>query len=151
MLQRRVLWSLVSFCNISHSYMYSFSTAGQLSFILICGSDTLPTPMNLHWWKIQLHSRCPLSSSPQATVNHILNACSSALEDGRYTWRHDSTLLRLTTFLKGQITSPSQIFADLNGHWAIESPPSTVLLSVVSTTARPDITIIQVTWSNFWN
>ena len=61
--------------------------AGQLSFILRCGFDTLSSPMNLHRWRIQLHSHCPLCKSPQATVNHILNGCPIALEDGRYSWR----------------------------------------------------------------
>ena len=69
--------------------------AGQLLFILRCGSDTLPSPMNLPHWKIQLHSHCPLCKSPQATVNHILNGCPTALEDSRYSWRHHFILLKL--------------------------------------------------------
>ena len=117
--------------------------AGQLSFILRCGSDTLPSPMNLHRWKIQLHSHCPLCKSPQATVNHILNGCPIALEDGRYSWRHDSILLKLTNFLKTYVHSNSQVFSDLAGHRATDSPPGTVPPSIISTTARPDITVLH--------
>ena len=86
--------------------------AGQLSFILRCGSDTLPTPTNLRCWKIQVHARCRLCDSPQATAHHILNGCKQALEDGRYTWRHDSVLLKLVGKLKCLLPS-STLYADL--------------------------------------
>ena len=39
---------------------------GQLSFILRASSDTLPTPMNLHHWRIQASSVCCLCKSPPA-------------------------------------------------------------------------------------
>ena len=117
--------------------------AGQLSFILRAGSDTLPMPMNLHRWKIQLYSHCPLCSFPQTTVNHILNGCQYALDGRRYTWRHDSILRKLIMFMKSKITTSTQMFADLDGHRAIESPPGTVPPSIVITTARPDIAIVQ--------
>ena len=49
-------------------------TPGQLSFILWAASDTLPTPLNLHRWKIRTDSKCNLCNSIHPTVNHILNA-----------------------------------------------------------------------------
>ena len=59
--------------------------AKQLSFILRACSDTLPTPVNLARWKIQLQSTCALCGSQGATVKHILNGCPIALQNGRYT------------------------------------------------------------------
>ena len=37
--------------------------AGQLSFLLRAGSDTLPTPLNLRQWKLQTEACCDLCSS----------------------------------------------------------------------------------------
>ena len=116
--------------------------AGQLSFILRCGSDTLPTPTNLRRWKIQVHARCRLCDSPQATAHHILNGCKQALEDGRYTWRHDSVLLKLVGKLKCLLPS-STLYADLPNLQAEESPPTTIPLQLVCTSSRPDIVIVQ--------
>ena len=70
--------------------------AGQLSFTLKAGSDTLPTPVNLHRWKIQVGAKCQLCGSPRPTSSHVLNGCPVALNQGRYTWRHDSVLSHLT-------------------------------------------------------
>ena len=73
--------------------------AGQLSFILRAASDTLPTPLNLRRWKIQCGAKCSLCGNSRPTVAHILNGCSVALEQGRYTWRHDCVLSTSTSIL----------------------------------------------------
>ena len=59
---------------------------GQLSFILRAASDTLPTPLNLRRWKFRVDSKCTLCSSTRPTVLHILNACPTSLNQGRFTW-----------------------------------------------------------------
>ena len=87
--------------------------SGQLSFMLRAGSDTLPTPMNLQRYKIQVSSHCKLCQGPQATTGHILSACPKALEQGRYTWRHDSVLLSLVKSLE-KVLPNVQIYADLD-------------------------------------
>ena len=56
--------------------------AGQLSFLLRAGSDTLPTPLNLRRWKMRVDSRCPLCSHHYPTIQHILSACPTALQQG---------------------------------------------------------------------
>jgi hypothetical protein len=58
---------------------------GQLSFLLRAGSDTLPTPMNLHRWRLRVSPACPLCHKSPCTIGHILVGCPRALEDGRYT------------------------------------------------------------------
>ena len=59
---------------------------------------------------------CPLCSCPNGTLAHIINFCPVALNQGRFTWRHDSIL----NFLFGQIktVAPSdiEIYCDLAGH-----------------------------------
>ena len=74
--------------------------SGQLSFMVKAGSDTLPTPMNLQRYKIQVLSHCKLCQRPQATTGLILSTCPEALEQGRYTWRHDSVLQSLVRSLE---------------------------------------------------
>jgi len=57
---------------------------GQLSFLVRAGSDTLPIPLNLKRWRMRVDSKCPLCSHHHPTVQHILSACPTALQQGRY-------------------------------------------------------------------
>ena len=34
--------------------------AGQMSFLLRAGTDTLPTLLNLRWWRLRMDSSCPM-------------------------------------------------------------------------------------------
>ena len=52
---------------------------GQLSFLLRASSDTLPTAINLHRWKIQCGARCILCDSSRPTTAHVLSGCPVAL------------------------------------------------------------------------
>ena len=118
--------------------------SGQLSFMLRAGSDTLPTPMNLQRYKIQVSSRCKLCQRPQTATGHILSACPEALEQGRYTWRHDSVLLSLTRALEKALPHV-QIYADLDNMRALEHPPTTIPPGLTSTSSRPDIVCVNGT------
>ena len=63
--------------------------------------DQLPTPSLFVVWEKRTKDQavCPLCRVHQCSLNHILSSCrsscNSALKQGRYTWRHDSTLLAL--------------------------------------------------------
>ena len=71
--------------------IYNWSDA-ELRFALQAVSDTAPTPTNLHRWGCrEVDPSCVLCGRP-CTLRHLLNACSSALHQGRYTWRHNSVL-----------------------------------------------------------
>ena len=115
---------------------------GHLSFILRASCDCLPSPSSLARWGYLPSRKCPLCSYPHCNAQHILSCCSVSLSEGRYTYRHDLVLARLIPFLQEFIPS-AKIFADLPNHRAVEQPPSTVPPSVISTSARPDIFIIQ--------
>ena len=85
---------------------------GELRFNLRAISNTLPTPDNLRrWGQNEVDPACPLCGRP-ATLRHILNSCSVALHQGRYTWRHDSVLevlqRHLTSFWKHVKSEPLQ-------------------------------------------
>ena len=60
---------------------------GQLSFL--SGSDTLPTAMNLRRICDSRCQPCPRPTTAQIHVR-VLSSCTKTLNQGRYTWRHDS-------------------------------------------------------------
>ena len=49
--------------------------AGQLSFLLRAGSDTLPTPLHLRRWILCVDAKCNLCGDISPTVLHTLNGC----------------------------------------------------------------------------
>ena len=63
-----------------------------LSFCIQATYETLPSSSNLHRWKLIEEPKCVLCSNPTSTVSHVLSACKIALNQGRYTYRHDSIL-----------------------------------------------------------
>ena len=67
----------------------------------------------------------------------------TALQDGRYTWRHDSVLLSIFRSLQ-QLEVTSMIFADFPGLRASEASQSTIPLKIISTSSRPDIVIVHM-------
>ena len=115
----------------------------QLSFLLRAGCDTLPTPMNLARWNIITSRVCTLCHCTQPTTNHILTGCSIALDQGRYTWRHDSVLQVLVRNFKKDLPPCYKIYADLPGHQASVSPASTILPHITSTLSRPDLVVVS--------
>ena len=100
---KRILWGL---------------PPGELSFILRASS---PTPVNLARWRIQTDPKCPLCGDRRATSQHIINSCQTALNQGRYTWRHDSILYHLVTTLWAYVSTGSTVYVDLEDY--IELPP----------------------------
>ena len=115
--------------------------AGQLSFLLRAASDTLPTPLNLKRWRYRVDATCHLCSSPSPTTLHILNGCPQALV--RFTWRHNSVLLKLVSSLKPLLSPEERFHADLAGYRVSDNPQSTVPQEIIVTTARPDIVVIK--------
>ena len=119
---------------------------GQLSFLLKAALDTLPTPLNLKRMKIQCSSKCYLCSNPRPTTAHILNGCNVALDQGRFTWRHDSVLKVLSSSLKQRVCSKSndkELYADLQGYRYQNSPPTTIPSTILVTPLRPDLVILN--------
>ena len=118
---------------------------GQLSFILRAASDTLPTPLNLRCWRFRVDSKCSLCGSATPTVLHILNTCPTSLNQGRFTWRHDSVLQRLVWGIihVPALSKDERLYADLPNHHVCHNPPTTIPQDIVPTSARPDLIIIR--------
>ena len=68
---------------------------GVLSFALNSATNTLATPDNLRRWGKRMASKWPLCSD-HGTLEHILNFCSISLNQGRFTWRHNTVLSHIT-------------------------------------------------------
>ena len=126
----------------SHVWSRVFTSfpAGQHSFLIRAGIECLPTIVTLSRWRYRCDSSCKLCHFSPCTVHHILNCCPVGLNQGRYTQRHDSVLQCLFHILK---STDTEIYADLPGLRASDSPPATVPLHVLVTSARPDIVIIE--------
>ena len=53
--------------------------------------NTLATRKNLFKWSIGQSSACSFCLQSE-TLQHVVSSCKSYLDQGRYTWRHDSVL-----------------------------------------------------------
>ena len=112
---------------------------GVLSFALKACSNGLNTPDNLKRWGIRKTDKCDLCKK-RSTLEHILNWCPIALEEGRFTWRHNSILHHLTTSLKKTSSKDIEILADLPTLWL---NGGTIPPDILTTSFRPDLVLIR--------
>ena len=96
--QGLVLSSILKFaCNKTNSL---WSTVQQslprniFNFSIKYLNNTLPTRKNLCKWSISQSSSCSFCLQSE-TLQRVISSCSSYLDEGRYTWRHNSVLLYL--------------------------------------------------------
>ena len=85
--------------------------SSQFSFLLGAGTDTLPIPLNLRRWHLKVDSSCLLCGSKQPAIHYVLSK-PEALQQGRYTWRHDSVLQSLVRDLKHHVEPDMVLCAD---------------------------------------
>ena len=85
---------------------------GVLKFAINAGINTLPTLDNLRRWGKRVNDRCPLCGNIQ-TLLHVLSNCSISLDQGRYTWRHNSVLLSIVTTVRDNLQEGFALFSDL--------------------------------------
>ena len=71
-----------------------------LSFCLGATYNVVPSPKNLKRLHLASESRCFLFHKDVCTISHILGACKISLQQGRFTFRHDSVLQHLVLVLK---------------------------------------------------
>lgn len=71
-----------------------------IKFILNASVNWVKTPDMMKLWGYKKTAYCPLCKHPQCTLHHIMSNCPHALDEGRYTWRHDSALLYLKTVME---------------------------------------------------
>ena len=75
-------------------------------------NNTLPTRKNLSKWGLSSTSDCSFCSSPE-TLLHIVAGCETYLNEGRFTWRHDSVLNFLASTLT--VVQNSRLYVDIPG------------------------------------
>ena len=83
--------------------------------------------------EIQYDPSCPLCRTRPCTVRHILSCYPTALNQERYTWRHDFMLTHLTLLLKLHLPYGTTLYADLPGLSTSENPAATIPTSVATT------------------
>ena len=81
---------------------------GVLKFAMNAGLNTLPTFDNLRRWGKRVCDRCPFCGNIQTLV-HTLSNCLVALDQGRFTWRHDSVLSSIIHVLRSSL-APDMVF-----------------------------------------
>ncbi|XP_078665283.1 uncharacterized protein LOC144907786 [Branchiostoma floridae x Branchiostoma belcheri] len=71
----------------------------RLSFLIRAVYDVLPCPRNLSRWYSR-EEACQLCGTPKANLKHTLSACTTSLQQGRFTWRHNKALRVLAAALE---------------------------------------------------
>ena len=75
-------------------------------------NNALPTRKNLLKWGLSSTSDCSSCLQPE-TLLHVVAGCKTYLDEGRYTWRHDSVLNFLPSTLSA--IQNSTLYVDLSG------------------------------------
>ena len=75
-------------------------------------SNTLANRVNLYKWKLSQFSDCSFCLFPESFL-HVVSGCKSYLEEGLYTWRHNSALHFVASTL--QSVRNSYLYADRPG------------------------------------
>jgi len=90
-----------------------------ISFVLNAQINSVCTPDMLKLWGYISCSTCVLCNAGNCTLHHLLVNCKFALDQGRYTWRHDSVLLDIEQALLKLVRSFNSkkpaCFADVAG------------------------------------
>ena len=126
-------------CITWRSYLYDIPR-GVLKFAINAGLNTLPSLDNLKRWGKRVSDRCSFCGNTQ-TLLHILSNCQVSLDQGRYTWRHNSVLASLIRIIRPCLNQGMELFSDIPGHLAPGGgsiPPN-----VLVTNQRPDIFIVD--------
>ena len=84
-----------------------------MSFADRLSTNSLASPDNLKRWGKRKMRTCPLCASPNATLAHITNLGNTALNQKRFTWRHNSVILQIASTAKHQATGETEVFSDL--------------------------------------
>ncbi|KAL0172855.1 hypothetical protein M9458_033166, partial [Cirrhinus mrigala] len=88
----------------------------RIKFLMCSVYNVLPTPSNLHIWRMADIPSCTLCGK-QANLEHILSACQPSLADGKFRWCHDKILAQLAD---GVEQARKKIIQLSNGHHFIQ-------------------------------
>ena len=126
-------------CVTWRSYLWDIPR-GVLRFAINAGLNTLPSLDNLKRWGKRVNDRCPFCGNTQ-TLLHILSNCQVALNQGRYTWRHNLVLSNLIGLIRPRLVEGMDLFSDLPGFLVPNGgsiPPH-----ILVTNQRPDLFLVN--------
>ena len=117
---------------------------GVARFAINAGLNTLPTADNLKRWGKRTSDLCQVCNGQgKQTLNHVLSSCKVALEQGRFTFRHDSVLRTVVDFMGGKLKDGFSLYCDLTGRGA--GGGGTLPQDILATAQRPDLVILNRT------
>ena len=122
-------YSTISFNSIWSS-VQSKLPKNIFNFTIRYISNTLLARKNLHKWGVSTTSECAFRLSPESLL-HVVAGCKTYLNEGRFTWRHDSVLNSIALTLKS--LNYSNLYVDLPGYLS----PSII----TGDTLRPDLVL----------
>jgi hypothetical protein len=93
------------------SYMWGAPT-GWVQFALNAGLNMLPTSDNVKRWRKRVTDTCGICKCAKQTLCHVPSNCSVSLDQGWYTWRHDSMLCTNVNFLIPVLKTNYHLFCD---------------------------------------
>ena len=76
-------------------------------------NSTLPISKSLHLWNLSTTSDCSFCLQPESLL-HVVAGCKRYLNDGRFTWRHNSAIKFLAQTL--QSIRSAKLYVDLPGY-----------------------------------
>ena len=126
-------------CITWKSYLWDIPQ-GVLKFAINAGINTLPTFDNLKRWGKRVNDRCPFCGNTQ-TLLHVLSGCSIALDQGRFTWRHNSVLASIIAIIQPRLKAGFSLYSDLPGYQAPHG--GTIPPHIHVTAFRPDLFIFD--------
>jgi hypothetical protein len=118
------------------SFIYNLKQ-GTMKFYLNAVTNTLPTGNNLLQWGKSTNDQCKLCKGRETTC-HVLNNCKVALDQGKYTWRHDNILSYIATILDH---TKYRFYVDIPNH--MTTTGGTIPVELCVTPLRPDIVIVD--------
>ena len=122
-------------CITWKSYLWDVPQ-GVLKFAINAGINTLPTMDNLKRWGKRVNDRCPFCGNIE-TLLHVLNNCTVSLDQGRYTWRHNSVLSTIIDLIRPSLNDGFSLYSDLPG---LQAPHGGVIPpDIIVTQLRPDL------------
>ena len=126
-------------CVTWKSYIWDIPQ-GVLKFALNAGVNTLPSMDNLKRWGKRVSDRCPFCGNI-GTLAHVLSNCSTALNQGRYMWRHNSVLSSLIALIRPHLKEGMTLYSDMPDYQAPHG--GTIPPHVLVTAFKPDIVVIN--------
>ena len=128
-------------CTVWKSLVYNLPHK-VAKFLMNSVTDTLNTNANLCRWGKKISDKCKHCGNKE-TLHHVLNSCQTALQGGRFTWRHDNLLHYLIDLIhEGIKHTEAQIFGDLDNTPFAKIGISTIPNECTQTNLRPDICVL---------